>query len=128
MMCTRLIIFLCAVEAMCLLPIIQQQVAPQPIVLQRHDVATMESMDAVIQQKSRIESVRKACIAWNANDAFSAENHACSICLEEFCTDDVLLTLPCFHIFHQNCIETWFARSPALRCPECDIDVVQSFK
>ncbi|PVF98691.1 hypothetical protein CPB86DRAFT_806709 [Serendipita vermifera] len=41
----------------------------------------------------------------------------CSICLDEFATEDVCITLECTHFFHQPCVREWF-RS-ASTCPLC---------
>jgi len=47
------------------------------------------------------------------------QDEACSICLEEFKTDDEVITLPCSnrHIFHSSCILEWLPRNNA--CPLC---------
>lgn len=41
----------------------------------------------------------------------------CLICLSNFKHDDEVLTLPCIHSFHKNCIYKWFEISNI--CPEC---------
>lgn len=45
----------------------------------------------------------------------------CSLCLEPYAEDDVLRVLPCQHIFHQACIDTWFSsrRFVPRTCPLC---------
>lgn len=42
---------------------------------------------------------------------------SCSICLEEFVTDDGVRTLPCLHIFHLRCVDTWLSTNAS--CPVC---------
>ena len=44
---------------------------------------------------------------------------SCAICMESFGTAKIM-TLPCFHIFHYNCVKTWFEKSHI--CPECRAD------
>jgi len=43
----------------------------------------------------------------------------CSVCLAEFSesTDLLLRRLPCLHVFHAVCIDTWFRQR--LTCPFC---------
>ena len=45
----------------------------------------------------------------------------CTICMDTYKENDDLLTLPCFHIFHYNCIKPWF--SGKHECPVCRADV-----
>ena len=48
--------------------------------------------------------------------------HECSICLEVFGADCILLGLPCGHSFHRNCIEAWLyggSTSSHHCCPVC---------
>ena len=44
----------------------------------------------------------------------------CIICLEEFKKGDELTTVPCFHVFHPNCINKWFENNKS--CPICKIE------
>jgi hypothetical protein len=41
----------------------------------------------------------------------------CPICLCDYVNDDLLRTLPCFHMFHVNCIDAWLQKSAI--CPVC---------
>lgn len=41
----------------------------------------------------------------------------CSVCLESFAIGDRFRTLPCFHLFHTPCIDTWLQESS--ECPNC---------
>lgn len=44
----------------------------------------------------------------------------CAVCLDEFKPGNVLLTLPCMHIFHRTCAEQWLLEpSSHGRCPLC---------
>ena len=45
----------------------------------------------------------------------------CTICLEDFIIGREIITLPCFHIFHVECICDWLRRNKT--CPLCKIDV-----
>jgi hypothetical protein len=52
-----------------------------------------------------------------------AEN--CTICLSDYEEGETLRTLPCFHIFHKDCIDDWLKQSKV--CPVCkyQVDTVQ---
>ena len=44
--------------------------------------------------------------------------------MEEYVIDVQLLTLPCFHFFHYDCIEPWFKNKS--ECPVCRVDARES--
>ncbi len=46
----------------------------------------------------------------------------CIICMEEYKLEDECETLPCFHIFHNNCIEEWFNNNNN-NCPICKNEI-----
>ena len=49
---------------------------------------------------------------------FPDADEECSLCLEEFCGDGLVQTLPqCTHIFHMECVHDWLARNAT--CPKC---------
>eukprot|EP00438_Fugacium_kawagutii_P031459 Skav222628 [mRNA] locus=scaffold10:109653:110090:+ [translate_table: standard] len=54
-------------------------------------------------------------------NTFDGVTHAkdCPICLSDFCTSDHSVMLPCSgrHVFHTDCLGTWFRTSPT--CPLC---------
>jgi len=45
----------------------------------------------------------------------------CSICLEEYNTNDNIIILDCNHIFHRECISKWFHNKDIKNCPLCRI-------
>ncbi|KAI8908663.1 hypothetical protein DFJ77DRAFT_442428 [Powellomyces hirtus] len=47
----------------------------------------------------------------------------CAICLENYVDGDVLRKLPCAHLFHPECIDTWLTAESA-ECPLCKSLVV----
>lgn len=57
-----------------------------------------------------------------ASHTESAEDHTCRVCLEKYEEGEQVMTLPCFHRFHVDCIKPWLAKST--KCPMCKIDVV----
>ena len=50
----------------------------------------------------------------------------CTICLEDFKIKDKLIYLPCFHLFHKDCIVNWVKRNST--CPLCKIDINDNIK
>jgi len=50
----------------------------------------------------------------------------CRICLEYYEDDDEVKTLPCFHIFHAECIDKWFQLSD--QCCICKNSLTASFR
>ena len=101
----------------------------EPRVIQREPRAGVPSppllSDAVdIKKESRMECMRRSCHNWIATKDISADQRICSICLDPFEANAVLVTLPCFHIFHQHCIEEWFCKCDDLKCPECETCII----
>ena len=50
------------------------------------------------------------------------DSNECPICLAEFKSGDNLKKLPCGHLFHKNCIQSWFIRK--MICPNCKTSVI----
>lgn len=46
---------------------------------------------------------------------------SCSICLEDFDTETEVRPLPCAHVFHVKCINSWLRLN--VRCPQCRSEV-----
>jgi hypothetical protein len=51
----------------------------------------------------------------------------CSICQEEFLTDEKVLKSPCNHVFHYVCLKNWFLPEESDKvnnnCPECRLNL-----
>lgn len=47
-------------------------------------------------------------------------NESCTICLEEFKTNNIMYGLNCNHYFHKRCITKWFKKN--INCPNCRED------
>lgn len=58
--------------------------------------------------------------SFNTNNA--SNNHCCSVCLEGYKVGDLVRTIPCFHSFHQHCIDDWLSRKAT--CPVCKHSVL----
>lgn len=55
---------------------------------------------------------------------------SCSICCEDYQSEDVLRVLPCGHKFHLQCIDRWFLSSTdysrPVACPYCNTPLLSS--
>ena len=47
----------------------------------------------------------------------NCELNECSVCKEEFKLTEKVIKLPCNHVFHPNCINTWLSQHNS--CPTC---------
>lgn len=52
------------------------------------------------------------------------EQEKCAVCLIEFEDKEKIKQLPCKHMFHPGCIDTWLVRNS--KCPICKRDVKDS--
>jgi hypothetical protein len=52
------------------------------------------------------------------------EEEKCAVCFNEFENDERLRRLPCEHIYHLNCVDTWLVQNS--HCPVCKLDVNQA--
>ncbi|PWA03418.1 hypothetical protein BB558_000412 [Smittium angustum] len=46
----------------------------------------------------------------------------CLICIEELKDDDLVRIIPCYHLFHRNCIDNWLLEKSG-SCPKCRLDL-----
>jgi hypothetical protein len=51
------------------------------------------------------------------DEIFSETDECCVICTDEYRNQLVMTALPCGHIFHKDCIKTWFRQKR--QCPLC---------
>lgn len=51
------------------------------------------------------------------------EEPTCSICLGEYEKGEKLISLPCGHVFHEDCIKSWTEHNT--RCPLCNADLTE---
>jgi len=56
---------------------------------------------------------------FNDVDKLEENKKECVICMEKFIKNDEIITLPCIHMFHKNCIKNWLDRSNI--CPICKL-------
>ena len=53
-----------------------------------------------------------------------SQDDDCIICLSDFKVGQDIISLPCFHVFHKECIESWLKSK--LWCPVCKFKVTLS--
>mmetsp|Transcript_20288 Transcript_20288/g.45289 ORF Transcript_20288/g.45289 Transcript_20288/m.45289 type:complete len:176 (+) Transcript_20288:537-1064(+) len=95
-----------------------------------HDVMTAHLFRCIcpcLRRVGSVERVQDTQLAqtgckWRYMDTKEAADE-CPICLDVFCSDAIVCTLPCAHTYHAECISAWFARSS--RCPLCKFDVAR---
>lgn len=56
-----------------------------------------------------------------------AEEHVCSVCLDDFEDDTEITALPCRHTFHTDCLTPWLTERQS-KCPLCKFDVLQHIR
>jgi len=54
------------------------------------------------------------------------EDWTCSICLCDYEPGDNIVTLPCGHMYHEDCVSSW--TSNHIRCPLCNYDLTAALE
>jgi hypothetical protein len=57
----------------------------------------------------------------DTDSSATGEDENCLICLENFAEQDSVKLLPCFHRFHDSCVNNWLERSAS--CPICKFSI-----
>ena len=73
------------------------------------------------QRRSSYGSVAQGDIVAKPSTGGGDEEPHCSICLGEYEEGEELSTLPCGHIYHNDCIGSWCSNHT--RCPLCNTDL-----
>lgn len=65
-------------------------------------------------------------------EKYSQDNNpTCGICLDNIEKNKLCVTTPCGHLFHKNCLQTWFRKNKMLfaaTCPNCRARVPVNYK
>lgn len=78
-------------------------------------------------EESVIEAMPLQTINAECFEAMKANGHSdCTICLDEFAVGDVVMRLPCLHLYHDRCATSWFQQSR--RCPNDMLEVTTDCK
>ena len=54
-------------------------------------------------------------------DVNKLSNKECVICMDNYVKGDKIISLPCIHMFHENCIKSWLIKER--KCPICKFKV-----
>jgi len=100
-------------------------VSPQLNELNRqlfHLQLLMQSMDMGAEHEGSDPSIIQTLPTHKlANIPTNPEAARCMICLTDYEIGEMVKTLPCFHMFHPGCIDTWLDKSKL--CPLCRASV-----
>ena len=79
-----------------------------------------------LQNKERdVYTILKFLPVWEVRENKKSENNNnCVVCLYEFQIGDEISALPCCHVFHTKCIDSWLKNE--LTCPVCKFEVTLS--
>jgi len=77
------------------------------------------SADVEVEVKSDEATQSKTEKQYNFDDE---EGELCAICLVPFDEEELLMRLPCKHLFHWDCVEPWLQKNGT--CPQCRKHVV----
>eukprot|EP00736_Rhodelphis_marinus_P009977 Rmarinus@m.26181 len=81
---------------------------------------TPSNRDNAAQQRSQLQQVlaRLPVRRYDGGPVGRDEDdRCCPICLSDFVINEEIRSLPCKHVFHKSCIDTWF--STKVECPFC---------
>jgi len=67
-------------------------------------------------------SLCRSHVAAPAAACESSPAGVCAVCLEELQSDSSVQMRQCSHLFHDQCLATWFVQSSRLQCPMCRAD------
>jgi len=76
--------------------------------------------------KSPATLTQKGCGDYGSGEGgktLEDDEPTCSICLCEYEKGDKLIMLPCKHVFHEDCINSWTEHNT--RCPLCNADLTE---
>eukprot|EP01136_Pigoraptor_vietnamica_P030533 Opistho-1_new@89923 len=82
----------------------------------------MSEEEAVLKAK-RLTMIQLLPTIKYAAKSVPKRQRECLICCDDYIEGDLLHALPCFHVYHKDCVEDWLSRS--FVCPICmrEIDV-----
>jgi hypothetical protein len=60
---------------------------------------------------------------WGGKDAVLPNSTMCRICHDDYSSGDILVRLPCGHIFHKACAQKWLGEETAT-CPVCRLNLL----
>jgi hypothetical protein len=73
------------------------------------------------EKRPNSRSSSRASVSKDPVAEVEQENQNCAICLSDFEAGEELMTLPCLHQFHKECVTSWLKLNKV--CPVCRVDV-----
>jgi hypothetical protein len=90
-----------------------------------YDYSNIEEMNDVknIVNTDIFEKITSSKYNENNNEN---NNDKCVICYEEFQNNDIVLNIPCKHLFHKACIKIWVTEN-SYKCPICKEKIAEYY-
>lgn len=88
------------------------------------DYEYLSRLDEFVKKKSLSDEILKNLKIVPVDEWMSRQN--CGICQEEFDVADMCKLLPCGHMFHSDCIDSWLKTS--VNCPMDNLSVEELWK
>lgn len=87
-----------------------------------HVVPYLNQQSSCLTEQEEIEIVKRIGIIQQLptssyDDNCKEKHKECVICMDEFFKGDTIRYLPCTHMYHKQCIDSWLIRN--FTCPSC---------
>lgn len=89
----------------------------QPVISERASYEELLALDDTIVRHGVPEQVQQTLPTFSATEPAGS----CAVCQEDYVQGEELLTLPCAHVYHKQCITTWMNTSKL--CPICKYSI-----
>lgn len=84
-----------------------------------NDYETLSGLDANKEYRGTPLNILEKFPMWEVSSGEitkeNANKYMCCVCLEEICEKQIVRKLPCDHLYHKSCIDTWLEKSK--QCP-----------
>lgn len=93
----------------------------------------IRNLDMIEREKKKREKLKKALKELfegelrpgKYNEVKNEYHTDCTICIENFESSSIVVSLLCKHIFHFDCIKDWIKKQKGdLKCPNCNIKII----
>ena len=96
---------------------------PQPEVV--HGIPmTYEALSQLEDVKVGLSADLMCFIRCDAAGA-AACGERCPVCITDVQMEEQIMTLPCRHVYHEECLRPWLAENK--RCPTCKVELTEEF-
>lgn len=98
----------------------------QEMMEQLQEIAARVGITEEQQQPRNLNEILATLPTTQIVDILPSHAWQCAVCLEAFEAGETTTTLPCHHVFHQDCIERWLAHVTMMTCPICRRSVLDN--